>query len=214
MRRKSLAVSEQERQISTHTPHARCDGIGIFIYNFYVISTHTPHARCDMWIRRQLCILLDFYSHTSCEVRPSTRAKNKYNRNFYSHTSCEVRRIAPTSPTPRTSISTHTPHARCDKWRCSVWIHRKDFYSHTSCEVRLKNNDRRWHYWRFLLTHLMRGATEKSVYLINPQQVFLLTHLMRGATIELKNIMMFSWFLLTHLMRGATSGAPKADTQA
>ena len=34
--------------ISTHTPHARRDFMGIGIFAFFIrISTHTPHARRD-----------------------------------------------------------------------------------------------------------------------------------------------------------------------
>ena len=34
------------------------------------ISTHTPHARCDVPINQPKLNALNFYSHTSCEVRP------------------------------------------------------------------------------------------------------------------------------------------------
>ena len=56
-----------------------------------------------------------------------------------------------------------------------------DFYSHTSCGVRPVKSERKRGLKRFLLTHLMRGATLRT----NPFVVivkFLLTHLMRGAT--------------------------------
>ena len=60
------------------------------------------------------------------------------------------------------AISTHTPHARCDGYLVLAYVGFKYFYSHTSCEVR--------HFFdkiialciSFLLTHLMRGATNIS----------------------------------------------------
>ena len=80
--------------------------------------------------------------------------------------------------------------------------------------------------FRFLLTHLMRGATSKfsacfrillhfyshtscevrptHKKIIPFQMGFLLTHLMRGATRGWKHRQRQQPFLLTHLMRGAT----------
>ena len=102
-------------------------------------------------------------------------------------------------------ISTHAPHARCDmifsmsspfsfhfysRTSCEVRpptalirLSKLDFYSRTSCEVRLNLFPTWLRAYRFLLTHLMRGATLYysllGVFIVQ----FLLTHLMRGATI-------------------------------
>ena len=101
-----------------------------------------------------------------------------------------------------------------------------NFYSHTSCEVRLPSLNLFRSLFLFLLTHLMRGATELSASNRNIAE-FLLTHLMRGATKRKISYVIIScisthtpharcdrgvnvpWlpshiFLLTHLMRGAT----------
>ena len=78
------------------------------------ISTHTPHARCDMYNDDMIPILIDFYSHTSCEVRLHL---------------LNLKHL-------RKQISTHTPHARCDKIFVLIYFFFRYFYSHTSCEVR------------------------------------------------------------------------------
>ncbi len=61
-------------------------------------------------------------------------------------------------------VSTHTPHARCDR-TCSYF---------TSGQ------------FKFLLTHLMRGVTNNNEIYANAER-FLLTHLMRGVTINKEN---------------------------
>ena len=80
-------------------------------------------------------------------------------------------------------ISTHTPHARCDICRYFFKICNIYFYSHTSCEVRQKKERGVLKNGKFLLTHLMRGATWKHCTCYYFFFRFLLTHLMRGATI-------------------------------
>ena len=105
---------------------------------------------------------------------------------FYSHTSCEVRLAVAPVRLPSAVISTHTPHARCDISSHVSASLSADFYSHTSCEVRPCTNSTRWGAYKFLLTHLMRGATSQSRYR-QRHRTFLLTHLMRGATIPCKN---------------------------
>ena len=55
--------------ISTHTPHTRCD---CNFFNFFFrtfISTHTPHTRCDGGTNKNVDDVKNFYSHTSYEVR-------------------------------------------------------------------------------------------------------------------------------------------------
>ena len=103
------------QRISTHTPHARCDFCRSLSLSLWCISTHTPHARCDLPRKRFTIHRKNFYSHTSCEVRPlSSCARPPTTRNFYSHTSCEVRPSDYAYIACRNIISTHTPHARCD----------------------------------------------------------------------------------------------------
>ena len=124
-----------------------------------------------------------FYSHTSCEVQPTSKEYQDQKTNFYSHTSCEVQHVSVVTYNPTDIISTHTPHARCNNTteiQESIHI---DFYSHTSCEVQQKKQQKmyklqnfyshtscevqhNWFHWitfnfQFLLTHLMRGATYK-----------------------------------------------------
>ena len=55
--------------ISTHTPHARRDGVHISGYvNTTGISTHTPHARRDCRYSCRCAAFLYFNSHASCEA--------------------------------------------------------------------------------------------------------------------------------------------------
>ena len=170
------------------------------------ISTHAPLARCD-WLqillfRRQLPFLL---THL---LRGATRgqlADRPPRLNFYSRTSCEVRQRPAFQRMIATAISTHAPLARCDV--------------HTAETIRAARA-------RFLLTHLLRGATpsmagyarhatisthvplarcDSSAQLICfSEPTFLLTHLLRGATYTLSYSEIERRFLLTHLLRGAT----------
>ena len=124
------------------------------------ISTHAPLARCDYATEAQVNTCYgNFYSRTSCEVRLGSVSTTETTTHFYSRTSCEVRR----------DLVNFVAQAG-------------NFYSRTSCEVR--HNCVRCFilYIRFLLTHLLRGATVMTT-LISSITKFLLTHLLRGATI-------------------------------
>ena len=117
--------------------------------------------------------------HARCDLAITT--DNWETVNFYSRTSCEVRHDFNLIVSSFRAISTHAPHARCDVIK------------------RLSNALG----LRFLLTHLMRGATRGRRNYDGTER-FLLTHLMRGATRILKSLNGNYSFLLTHLMRGAT----------
>ena len=100
------------------------------------ISTHAPHARCDANPVNSYTADLDFYSRTSCEVRPTDPDRIQLHSHFYSRTSCEVRPFVRSffelpfefllthlmrgatnkkgCYNPVSYISTHAPHARCD----------------------------------------------------------------------------------------------------
>ena len=102
----------------------------------------------------------NFYSRTSCEVRQYKRhLPILLEYNFYSRTSCEVRPFDSISITHLLVIfllthlmrgatfkkevkkwiifiSTHAPHARCDKSKLRPAKVKANFYSRTSCEVR------------------------------------------------------------------------------
>ena len=82
------------------------------------------------------------------------------NQNFYSHTSYEVR------------LEKQDVHLAGNQ----------DFYSHTSYEVRPILLEAVNSAIQFLLTHLIRGATNDGIGLVSIIG-FLLTHLIRGATI-------------------------------
>ena len=101
-----------------------------------------------------------FYSRTSCEVRLKWHGFKYVFANFYSRTSCEVRQIMDEIGKEMNCISTHAPLARCDLFPPAVRAGSLHFYSRTSCEVR-----------------------PCSIYVHRPRQKFLLTHLLRGATV-------------------------------
>ena len=89
--------SDAAIRISTHAPHAECDGIGLpefrhpekfqlthptrsatFFTNCHslvtVISTHAPHAECDPEPESRLCRSAYFNSRTPRGVRQNRRA--------------------------------------------------------------------------------------------------------------------------------------------
>ena len=147
-------------KISTHTPHARCDSCKNLkkIQKYIFLLTHlmrgaTPDVGSIAFDR------YNFYSHTSCEVRPNDNYVNQTGTEFllthlmrgatnanWAKTSVfrflltHLMRGATYSDTCfaiSSMISTHTPHARCD-----IGMLRQ-----------VKGTK------AFLLTHLMRGAT-------------------------------------------------------
>ena len=103
-------------------------------------------------------VLVNFYSHASCEARQILYYILTNNANFYSHASCEARpnyahmsKIAVKFLLTRllrgatffivifksvNTISTHTPLARRDPHRKQISISLWNFYSHASCEAR------------------------------------------------------------------------------
>ena len=101
------------------------------------ISTHTPLARRDGVIWRTSEAILNFYSHASCEARPSLEKEITDSENFYSHASCEARPLLRLHRNFILTISTHTPLARRDN---------AGGISHSESS-------------KFLLTRLLRGAT-------------------------------------------------------
>ena len=139
-------------------------------------------------------------------LRGATSLKHGYPKmvkNFYSRTSCEVQRSIQINIAVIMSISTHAPLARCNLFvvltqvlfgnfysRTSCEVQRNkagtfknfcNFYSRTSCEVQPFLHDLYVSWYKFLLTHLLRGATTFNGFK-RDFAVFLLTHLLRGAT--------------------------------
>ena len=127
-------------------------------------------------------------------------------------------------------ISTHAPLARRDSAASPVICAEIHFYSRASCEARLLLRCMKSILSAFLLTRLLRGATEAEK-LYSFLTSFLLTRLLRGATWRLvfrslyknfysrascearrfcRNCLLLGLsFLLTRLLRGATSNVPK-----
>ena len=125
--------------------------------------------------------------------------------NFYSRTSCEVRPEGMHLRNIITGISTHAPLARCDQWR-TVGDSVNSISTHAPlarCDFQILGQSVLL--TAFLLTHLLRGAT-LNMYLtfkldcnfysrtsceVRPARsgsgssdlIFLLTHLLRGATV-------------------------------
>ena len=85
---------------------------------------------------RNLPMVSDFNSRTSCEVRQNRTPEGHDRENFNSRTSCEVRQVKRVEYDPETGISTHAPLARCDLPVSGVTLDPDNFNSRTSCEVR------------------------------------------------------------------------------
>ena len=146
-------------QISTHTPLARRDLNACRVRSFLRISTHTPLARRDLGDYRAKRRILRFLltrllRGATTPFICASRVKN---------------------------ISTHTPLARRDarNWRRGTCrgistdtpLARRDPPAADATEER----------FQFLLTRLLRGATERRLN-EHDQILFLLTRLLRGAT--------------------------------
>ena len=101
------------------------------------ISTHAPHARCDELSVPKSYELYDFYSRTSCEVRPRTQDNLYHGFHFYSRTSCEVRPLRSGYQfRQKRFLLTHLMRG-ATRISFSVLSSNPNFYSRTSCEVRL-----------------------------------------------------------------------------
>ena len=134
-----------------------CSGI------FRKISTHAPLARCDCKI--------DWLS-ICCE-------------HFNSRTSCEVRPIQEFNPEILVEISTHAPLARCDREEREFRDTNKYFNSRTSCEVRLSQIDKGDKFLK-ISTHAPLARCDICITKTKPHAVkFQLTHLLRGATFRM-----------------------------
>ena len=123
------------------------------------ISTHAPLARCDEQQEEQPPVTVDFYSRTSCEVRLDD--KKGFGAGTLISTHAPLARCDKMigMKTNITKISTHAPLARCDICSKIILSTTLNFYSRTSCEVRLNKNSFINVSPKFLLTHLLRGAT-------------------------------------------------------
>ena len=124
-----------------------------------VISTHAPHARCDV-IRKEITEKAKyFYSRTSCEVRLSPPESEKTAWIFLLTHLMRGATKRDLIASNGLIISTHAPHARCDKMADlnDVMNAISTHAPHARCdepyEFEIKPNP------VFLLTHLMRGAT-------------------------------------------------------
>ena len=147
---------------------------------------------------------VDFYSRTSCEVRLSSNSLPTVTTFLLTHLlrgatfskgSSQPDRLqfllthllrgatsCPHAGNGATNISTHAPLARCDVCNiCQVTI--QSISTHAPL-ARCDNNCVRCFilYIRFLLTHLLRGATCNKFIKKAALILFLLTHLLRGAT--------------------------------
>ena len=100
-------------------------------------------------------------------------------------------------------ISTHAPHARCDRNFMVIKNNEINFYSRTSCEVRLTRTESKRDIWNFY------SRTSCEVRQQRPVLYFDHYHFYSRTSCEVRHLPRFSnpdrWqFLLTHLMRGAT----------
>ena len=146
------------------------------------ISTHTPLARRDGVIWRTSEAILNFYSHASCEARPSLEKEITDSENFYSLASCEARLIVFSM---FFIFGYFYSHASCEARRNGMNMLEiaRDFYSHASCEARHKLA---WaEYMRLdISTHTPLARRDVTGSTSSPKmRPFLLTRLLRGATI-------------------------------
>ena len=136
-------------------------------------------------------------------MQPSTDPEIISPSDFYSRTSCEVQLFFFFFPLIIKIISIHAPLARCNKRNTFLFSYFRNFYSRTSCEVQPKFI----HFFFCLKNFYSRTSCEvqhrKRIYTQNNKK-FLLTHLLRGATLNINRLAEKIRFLLTHLLRGAT----------
>ena len=170
------------RDISTHAPHARCDRIANRYDPVIKISTHAPHARCDFYHIHTFQDRNHFYSRTSCEVRHKMSTTIVTGEVFLlthlmrgaTWAQLELGAVPAfllthlmRGATLNLSswgffhcISTHAPHARCDPVNepSPFYFIISTHAPHARCDM--TNCSRTAGYIPFLLTHLMRGATQ------------------------------------------------------
>ena len=168
--------------ISTHAPLARRDIFVIFTVwrpmDFYSRASCEARPYLMGWDSDNS----HFYSRASCEARRGIGSQNLFKTNFYSRASCEARqemRICPRflylflltrllrGATSASfihdiikKISTHAPLARRDQHAQIRRAFCFYFYSRASCEARLSPYTDSFTFALFLLTRLLRGATD------------------------------------------------------
>ena len=101
-------------QISTHTPLAGRDKYYAYTPCAYAISTHTPLAGRDPQQPENHRNIFNFNSHAPCGARPWLYIWGKGHSDFNSHAPCGARLVAVDEGTGSIDISTHTPLAGRD----------------------------------------------------------------------------------------------------
>ena len=145
----------------------------------FIISTHTPLARRDLLLQAKKIMILDFYSHASCEARHGKQKGYKTSGNFYSHASCEAR-----------------PYTR------KARPHNVHFYSHAPCGARRSSNEANERTEKFLLTRPMRGATSRRVP-GGHRKIYFYSHAPCGARLEVLRLGATGVYFYSHAPCGA-----------
>ena len=149
------------------------------------ISTHAPLARRDALLTGTAKPRFNFYSRASCEARLKVLNSNLQKLIFLltrllrgatakSNPSSPNATISTHAPLARRDgfhastknssvISTHAPLARRDSAKNAASLLLSNFYSRASCEARRTGAGRCHPRTRFLLTRLLRGATNPFV---------------------------------------------------
>ncbi len=137
------ALSSIAAVISTHAPHAECDGVrtstalpSVFQLTHptrsatlhcncrisaYGISTHAPHAECDHFRFRRLVHFRNFNSRTPRGVRHCRRVIVLSAFGFQLTHPTRSATLFHATIQQQNSISTHAPHAECDDIGIVIW---------------------------------------------------------------------------------------------
>ena len=190
------------------------------------ISTHAPLARRDFSMLRELFSYVYFYSHASCEARPREgvlyskcltflltrllRGATKDLIDDYDLMAFLLTRLLRGTTFDfmqklvSEKISTHAPHARRDM-ALGMSIETRLISTHAPLARRdMDAAAKTVQGGTFLLTHLLRGATDVAVEAANHLAISTHTPLARRDSMLVLPYCQLSAFLLTRLLRGAT----------
>ena len=123
------------------------------------ISTHAPHARCDGCPPALDGGQCYFYSRTPCEVRPAQNMANATTQAFLLTHPMRGATSVTTYYFVLIVISTHAPHARCDPNAPERHQTHQFLLTHPMRGATYTTPDL-YRCKLFLLTHPMRGATK------------------------------------------------------
>ena len=168
--------------ISIHSPHARGDLYGRYIFNMVCAFQSTPLMRGETTLHHNIRMFHIYFNPLpSCEGRLAVFCLVGFDLLFQSTPLMRGETVCRTETKLDRLISIHSPHARGDAICNTIFPCNDNFNPLPSCEGRPYNANWSSYTLEFQSTPLMRGETACNVAILSCVR-FQSTPLMRGET--------------------------------